>query len=93
MNEIKSIAEVMNEAKELERFRTAVSGSRVLSEFKKIFPELKKVARPRKVENGTLFLRVEDSVWRSELNLRKHLMIEKINSHYEKKIVKQIRFL
>jgi len=93
MNQIKSIGEIINEAKELSRFRRAVDGLKLKSEFKKIFPELRKVARPKKVENGTLFLRVEDSVWRSELNMRKHLMIEKINKFYNKEIIKQIRFI
>ncbi len=93
MKQIKSVGEIISESKELERFRNAVEGFNVVKEFKEIFPELKKVVRPRKVENGTLFLRVEDSVWRSELNMKKHLIIKKINSFYDKKIIKQIRFL
>ena len=41
-------------------------------------------------ENGILFIRVESSVWRSELFLRKETFKNEINKRYGSKIVDEI---
>ncbi|TAL71074.1 MAG: DUF721 domain-containing protein [Bacteroidetes bacterium] len=41
-------------------------------------------------ENGILFIRVESSVWRSELYLRKESFKNEINKRYGSKIVDEI---
>ncbi len=93
MSKIKSVGEVLGEAKEFEKIRTTVRNYSVVKDFKKIFPEFKKVVKPKKVQSKTLFLRVEDSVWRNELNINKRKIVEKINEHYGQEIINNIRFI
>jgi len=93
MNDAKSIGDVLNGEEAFKKFREKVFGYKVVDEFYEIFPEWKKIVKPRKVEFGTLVLRVEDAVWRSELNLNKEKIISKINDYFQKEVVKRIRFL
>src|SRR3989339_886229 len=65
----------------------------VVDEFEKIFPELKQIATAVKLEKQVLFLRVENSVWKSELNFQKTLLIEKINKHFNEVVIKSLKFL
>lgn len=91
--EIKSLTEIIGKEKAFEKVRTAAKQYEVLEEFSEIFPDLKKVAEAVKIENGVLFLRVENSVWRSELKFRQTSLIEKINKKYNEQIVKTVRFI
>ena len=45
------------------------------------------------MEKKVLFLRVENSVWRSELKFRQKLIIERINNHLKEDIIKSIKFI
>ncbi len=47
---------------------------------------------PFKVAKGILFVRVEDNVWRYELQFLKNEIIEKLNRKIGKKIVNDIKF-
>ena len=91
--EFKSITEVISKEKAFEKIRQVTEEYDIIEEFNKIFPELKQVAKAIRVENKTLFLRVENSVWRSELNLKKNLITDKVNKHYSKKVLKAIKFV
>ncbi len=93
MSKIKSVGEILGEAKEFEKIRTTVQNVAVVKEFSKIFPEFKKVAKPKKVHGSTLLLRVQDSVWRNELYINRDKMIKKINDYFGREIIKKIRFV
>lgn len=92
LNTFKSFAEVFEKDSEFEKLRHAVEEYSIVEKFNEIFPDLKGVAKPVKAEKAILFLRVENSVWRSELNIRRSLMIDKINKYFNKKIVTSIKF-
>ncbi len=51
------------------------------------------IAKAEKVESGTLFVRVETSVWRQELHMQKKELINKINEKIGTKAIKEIRFI
>jgi len=89
----KTIDEVIGSEKEFSNLRETIKNYDVIETFAKIFPELSPIAKAIKLENKILFLRVENSVWRSELNFGKNLIVEKINRHYNEQIIKTIRFL
>ncbi len=91
-DDFKQIGDVFNEDA-FNKIREVVSQNEVVEKFGEIFPEFKKIARAKKVRNGILFLRVENSVWRSELHLNKSIMIEKVNKHFEKKVISNIKFI
>lgn len=93
MNKFKSISEIMDQEKQFAKFKTAIDGYTVVDEFYNVFPELKKIAKAKKFESNILFLYVENSVWRSELNINKEIMISKINKFFGKKIIKNIKFI
>lgn len=89
----KSINDIIEKEKDFEKLRDTVKNYNVVDEFKKIFPELLMVAQAVKTERKTLFLKVENSVWKSELNFQKNILIEKINKHYNEQVIKSIKFL
>ncbi len=93
MNDYKSISEILNKEETFKQFKTSVDGYRVVDEFINVFPELTKVAKAKKFDNGILFIHAENSVWRSELNLNKQKMISKINRHFDKEVIKNIKFI
>lgn len=89
----RTIDEVLNNEGEFSNLRESLKNYNIVEEFEKIFPELKLIAQAVKVEKQILFLRVENSVWKSELNFRKNLITEKINKHFNQQVIKSIRFL
>ena len=89
----KNINEILAGEKEFEKFRKAINTYEVIERFSEIFPELAKIIVPVKIVKSVLFLRVDNSVWRSELNFRKELLIKKINIFFKKEIVKSIKFI
>lgn len=54
--------------------------------------KLSKVTTADKVENGILFVRVTNSVWRNELIYMKTEIINRISSRLNTDIIKDIRF-
>ena len=89
----KSINDIIEKEKDFEKLRDTVKNYNVVDEFKNIFPELSKVAQAIKTEKKILFLKVENSVWKSELKFRQTTIIEKINKKFNEAIVKTIRFI
>lgn len=90
---IKSVFDVINEDKEFKNFRNAAKNFDVIEKFSEIFPDLEKITKAVKVEKKVLFLHVENSVWRSELNLRQKLMVERVNAFFKEEIIKTVKFI
>lgn len=91
-NSFASIDEILKQ-KEFKKINEVIEENEAVEKFAEIFPDLKKIAKAKKINNKTLFLRVENAVWRSELNLNKNAIIKKINERFGKEIVKTIRFI
>lgn len=89
----RTIEDVLNSESEFSSLRESLKNYDIVEEFGKIFPDLSPIAQAVKVDKQILFLRVENSVWKSELNLIKNLIVEKINKHFNKQVIKTIRFL
>ncbi|MFQ5708874.1 MAG: DUF721 domain-containing protein [bacterium] len=51
------------------------------------------VTSAEKTVDGILFVRVKSAVWRNELLYLKHKIINTMNEHLGKKIIKDIRFI
>jgi hypothetical protein len=92
-SEFKSVSEVIKHADELNKFRTAVEGFDVIGKMEEIFPGISSFVTPKRVDHKTLFIRVENSVMRSELSLNREKMIKKINGFFKKEIITSIRFI
>ena len=89
----KTVEDILNTENEFANLRESLKNYRVVDEFEKIFPDLKIIAKAVRVEKNVLYLRVENSVWKSELNFNKNLIIDKINKYYNQSIIKTIKFL
>ncbi|MEW6701351.1 MAG: DUF721 domain-containing protein [Bacteroidota bacterium] len=89
----RTIGDVLNNESEFTSLREQLKNYDIVEEFGKIFPDLSPIAKAVKVDKQALFLRVENSVWKSELNLLKNLIVEKINKHFNRQVIKTIRFL
>ncbi|PID57957.1 MAG: hypothetical protein CR986_08565 [Ignavibacteriae bacterium] len=88
----KSLSEIIGKEKEFSNFRTSVKENNVINDFYNIFPALEKNVKTSNIYKSILYLIVENSVLRNELNLKKKIMIEKINKHYNQKIITDIKF-
>ncbi|KAF0151251.1 MAG: hypothetical protein FD143_2106 [Ignavibacteria bacterium] len=89
----RTINEVLDKEKEFEKLRERLKNYNIAEEYERIFPELKMIAKAIKVEKRVLFLKVENSVWKSELNFQKTFLIEKINKYFNETVIKSIKFL
>jgi hypothetical protein len=90
--DIKSISQIIAQ-EEFKDIREIAESYNVIEEFYTIFPELKKIATPKKVEDRVLFIKVENSVWKSELFLYRKQITEKINRFFNKQILKTIKLI
>ncbi len=89
---IVSLTDVFAKDKSLSNLRLTISESEVVSEFENVFPNFRHTVKALTVKNGILYLSVDNSVLKSELHLQRNLMIAKINKHFKKKIVVNIKF-
>lgn len=88
----KSLKEIFNTNPGLKKIKVIVDENDVVNDFFKVFPDLKKIVKPIKVEKGLLTIKVENAVWRSELKFKENEIIEKINSFYNEKRINRIKF-
>ena len=88
-----SIAEILNKEPGLDKIRKVLKQSGVVREFPEIFPDLARIAAAVKVEKNTLFLRVENSVWRNELKLREKQITEKVNGYFKEIRIDKVKFI
>lgn len=87
-----SIAEIINKEPGFEKLRKTIKQHDVIIGFHKIFPDLKKIAFPLKIEKKILHLKVSNAAWRSELKFNQKTLIEKINAFYEEEIIRTVKF-
>ncbi len=92
-NKFKSLKEVFDKEPGLRGIRNILNESKVISDFFLIFPEFRKAVIPEKIENKKLFLKVENPVWRNELKFKEPDLINKINTHFKREIVKWIKII
>jgi hypothetical protein len=88
----KSLKDVFISDPNLVNVRNVVKSSDVIIDFYKIFPDMKKVVVPLKLDKMFLKIRVENSVFRSELKFKEQEIVDKINKFYNEERVKGIKF-
>jgi hypothetical protein len=86
------LSDIINTKPEFEGLRKRIKETEVVEGFLEIFPDLVMVAKALKVDRKTLFLKVESSVWRSELKFSEGIIIEKINKFFQEERIKFIKF-
>jgi hypothetical protein len=89
----RSISDVLHKEKEFSRIVAKAKEEEIVTKFKEIFPELNKIAKAIKFNRKVLYLRVENSVWRSELNLKQSAIISKIEKQFNNTVVDRIKFI
>ncbi len=87
-----SIKDAINTEPQLSKIKENIKRSDVVLRFYEIFPELQKVVVPIKVEKESIYIHVENSVWRSEIIFKEELFVSKINKFFNEEIIKHIRF-
>ena len=56
-------------------------------------PAVARNARPEKIRNGTLFVRVRAATWMQQLQYMKDIIVEKLNQRLEREVVTGIFFM
>jgi hypothetical protein len=88
-----SLREAIEKEPSLSKLRDSIKDSDIIVKFYEIFNDFEKIAEPVKVKNNVLYLRVENSVWRSELKFKEQAIIEKINTFVNEERIKKIKFV
>ncbi len=88
-----SLGEAIERDPSLGILRNSIKDFDVVDNFYEIFKDFEKIAVPVKVKKNVLFLRVENSVWRSELKFKEQTIIEKINDFLKEERIKKIKFV
>lgn len=91
-DKFRSFADIIDGDPGLAPLRKIIKQSDVVIDFYKIFPELKKVVKPLKVEKKLLVISVENSILRSELKFQEGLIVSKVNKYFNEERIKGIRF-
>ena len=89
----RSISDILFKEKDFKKMISKAKEEEVVIRFNEIFPELSSIAKAIKFNYGVLDLRVENSVWRSELNLKQAAMISKIEKNIKDVSIKKIKFV
>jgi len=87
-----SLAEIFKKESAFDGLRKKIKETDVVDNFDKIFPDLQNVATPVKFEKRTLFLRVENPAWRSELKFNEKIILNKINDFFGEERIKYLKF-
>ncbi len=87
-----SLTEILKKDKAFSKFRKTALQNDVVAEFYNVFPHLKKTVKPLNVYKDILYLDVENSVLKNELFLQRNLIVKKINSYFNKEVIKYIKF-
>jgi len=88
----RSLKDVFSKEPGLFKVRSIVKSSDVVIDFYKVFPDLKKIVVPQKVDKMFLKLKVENAAWRSELKFKEREIVDKINAFYNEERIKGIKF-
>jgi hypothetical protein len=88
-----TLAEAIEKDPSLKKIRDKIKDADVINYFYEIFSDFEKIAVPVKVEKGVISLKVENSVWRSELKFNESIIIEKINNYLKEERIKKIKFV
>ncbi|MCX8011238.1 MAG: DUF721 domain-containing protein [Ignavibacteria bacterium] len=92
--EPKSISEAMKDAAGYLKIADKIERGELLSIFDEIVgPNIAKFAKVKSITNKILFIEVESSSWRSELFILREEIKNKINKHFNKEVIKEIRLL
>lgn len=92
-DKIASFSEILKTNPGLAKIHEIIKESDVVNEFGKILPDIVKIASAVKVEKKTLFLRVEDSVWRNELRHKENIILEKVNKYFNENRINKVKFI
>ena len=87
-----SIAEIFNREPAFDGLRKKMKEAEIVDKFTAIFPDLAKVVVAVKVEKNTLFIKVENPAWRSELKFNEQVIIKKINTFFNEDRIKYLKF-
>ena len=78
-----SLGEAFEKEPSLTKLKNSIKDYDIVTNFYEIFKDFEKIAVPVKVKNNVLYLKVENSVWRSELKIKEQNIIEKIQKIIE----------
>jgi Dna[CI] antecedent, DciA len=92
-NDFMSLADALEKEPSLRNLKKSIKDFDVITKFYEIFNDLEKIAEPVKVQKKILFLRVENSVWRSELKFKEQVIVEKVNNYLHTNVINKIKFV
>lgn len=92
--EPKSISEAMKDAASYLKITDKIERGELLSIFNDIVgPHIAKFTRIKSITNKILFIEIESSSWRNELFMLREEIKNKINNHFGKELINEIRIL
>lgn len=87
-----SVNDAIEKIPGLKNIKEALKTSNIIIKFPEAIPELKDIAFARRFKDGILFLYVESSIWRNEINMNAEDIILRINIFLNDMRIKKIKF-
>lgn len=91
-NEFKSIREALLGLIKKYNLESIIEYDELLSNLETIVgKEIASQIKVKELKDGDLIIEVESAAWKNEISMLREEIREKINSHFNKEIIKQIR--
>lgn len=91
-NEFKSIREALLGLLKKYNLESIIEYDELLSNLETIVgKEIASQIKVKELKDGDLIIEVESAAWKNEISMLREEIREKINSHFKKEIIKQIR--
>lgn len=87
------IGSILSEVINNKRFGKKLLELSVLAEYEKIVGDkIASISRPSFIKNEVLFIGVQSPVWSQQLHFFKNDILEKVNNHFGRPVIKDIKF-
>ena len=91
---MKHLKKAIKEAIDDVGIKSALNQEAAITLWEEIVGEaVSSVTKAKKVDSGTLTIKVKTAVWRQELHMQKEEIINKINKKVGTKTIREIRFI
>lgn len=89
----KTFGEAYGGSKELNAMRGAVNNLDALNLANNLFAGMGIPGAAKKVDGKTLYVKVEDSIWKNELRMNQKNILNNINAHFKEQVINSIKFI
>jgi len=90
----KHISSVLKKISQDYGLEQQINEQRLMTEWASLVGDpIGRISKPERIFEGTLYLRLSNSVWRTELLFQKNAMLQRVNGALGGQVIKDIKFM